>query len=138
MLQLHGNFGAMAANSGCDLRQARNEIVTRNTHLIGLTRPMRKSNGANTHGEQTGATFGAFFIVSLNSLAARAIRFGKVGAHGRHDDSVANFQLANAASLKQGLIRIAHETPNTNRSSVSHCEAHLKNDIVHSDADFQH
>ena len=113
VLQLHGNFGTVFVNPGGHLGQTRNEVVPRHTHLVRLAGAMRKRHRANPHGEQTCAPLGPLFIVGLYALAAGAIGFRKVGAHGGHDDSVADFQLTNAARLKQRLIRIAHGTPNT-------------------------
>lgn len=71
------------------LSQARDVIVVRNAHLVGLGGAGRERDAAYTHDQQPGAALRARLVVGLDSLAAVAAFFGEVGAHGRHHDAVA-------------------------------------------------
>ncbi|MNE04965.1 hypothetical protein D3C80_975130 [compost metagenome] len=89
MLQLHGDLRAMFVHPFCQAGQAGNELVGRHPDLIRLGGARREGDGAHTHDQQAGAAGGAGLIVRLDTFAAVTVSFGKVGAHGRHDDTVA-------------------------------------------------
>ena len=108
VLKLHGNLGAVAVHPFGQCRQTGNKVILRDTDLERLGRACRESDGAGPHGQQAGAAFGARLVISLDAFAASAVRFGKIGAHGRHHDAVAEFHRTDAGRLEQGGKGIAH------------------------------
>ncbi|MNQ69734.1 hypothetical protein D3C85_843490 [compost metagenome] len=89
VLQLHGDFGAMLVHPFGQAGETWNELIGRHPDLKRLGRTGRKGDGAHAHDQQASATGGTCFVISLDAFTAVAIGFGKIGAHGRHDDAVA-------------------------------------------------
>ena len=92
MLQLHGDLGAVLVDPFGQPAQPRQERIAGHAHLIRLGGASREGHRTHAHDQQPGAATGTRFVIGLNAFAAMAIGFCEIGAHGRHDDAVAQRQ----------------------------------------------
>jgi hypothetical protein len=105
VLQLHGDLRAVLVDPFGQLRETRDEVVTRNADLPGLGGAGRVGHCTHTHDQEGGTAGGTSLVISLDALATVAGLLGEIRAHRCHDDAVAQLKVAQPAGGEQ--VRIA-------------------------------
>ena len=101
VLQLHRRPTTVLFNALRERAQTRQEFVSGDGNLIGVTGAGRPRYGSDTHNQHTGTALGPRLIVGLNALTTMTIFLRQVRTHRRHNDAVTQLQLTDSTRGQQ-------------------------------------